>query len=140
MALPEKRWVQRLDNYEKAVALLEKAFLVSKERDLTELERMGLIQAFELAFELAWNVMKDFLQSEGVFDIIGSKKAVRQAFAKGIIDDGEVWMDMIDRRNETSHCYDEAIAIRVITEVTDSFVEELKTFLETMKRYKQEQE
>ncbi|GBU21899.1 nucleotidyltransferase [Fibrobacteres bacterium R8-0-B4] len=135
MALPEKRWIQRLYNYEKAVALLDDAFRVSQERDLTELERMGLIQSFEFAFELAWNVMKDFLESRGVDGISGSKDAIRQAFSKGIIEDGEVWMKMIDRRNETSHCYDEEIAIRVITEVTHSFVEELKNFLVTMKQH-----
>jgi len=140
MALPEERWIQRLDNYEKAVTVLDNAFRISQERELTELERMGLIQSFELAFELAWNLMKDFLKSRGVFNIIGSKDAIRQAFSKGIIEDGEVWMNMIDRRNETSHCYDEVIAIRVITEVTNSFVEELKDFLATMNRYKQEQE
>jgi nucleotidyltransferase substrate binding protein (TIGR01987 family) len=134
MALPEKRWVQRLYNYEKAVAVLDNAFRISQERDLTELERMGLIQAFEFAFELAWNLMKDFLQSRGVFDIGGSKDAVRQAFSHEIIENGEIWMDMIDRRNETSHCYDEEIAIRVITEVTHSFVEELKNFLTIMKQ------
>jgi len=136
MALPEKRWIQRLDNYEKAVNLLEKSFLVSQERELTELERMGLIQAFELAFELAWNLMKDFLQSREVINILGSKDAIRQAFSKGIIENGQVWMNMIDRRNETSHCYDEAVAIRVVTEVTDSFVEELKNFLAIMKQRK----
>jgi len=140
MALPEKRWIQRLYNYEKAVTVLENAFRINQERELTELERMGLIQSFELAFELAWNLMKDFLHSEGVFDIVGSKGAIKQAFSKGIIENGEIWIDMINRRNETSHCYDEAIAIRVVTEVTHSFVAELKNFLATMKRYKQEQE
>jgi nucleotidyltransferase substrate binding protein (TIGR01987 family) len=97
---------------------------------------MGLIQAFEFAFELAWNLMKDFLQSRGILNIGGSKDAIRQAFSNGIIENGQVWMDMIDRRNETSHCYDEAIAIRVITNVTDSFVEELKNFLTVMKQRK----
>ncbi|MDR2694307.1 MAG: nucleotidyltransferase substrate binding protein [Chitinispirillales bacterium] len=136
MPLPEKRWIQRLDNYEKAVAVLEKAFSVSLERELTEVERMGLIQAFEFSFELAWNLMKDFLYSKGVIDIIGSRTAIRQAFSYGLIENGAVWMDMINRRNETSHCYDETIAIKVITSVTNSYIEELKNFLAIMKQYK----
>jgi nucleotidyltransferase substrate binding protein (TIGR01987 family) len=136
MPLPEKRWIQRLDNYEKAVAVLENAFSISQERELTELEKMGLIQAFEMTFELAWNLMKDFLRYIGIFEIMGSKDTIKRAFSNGIIDNAQVWIDMIDSRNETSHCYDEVIAIRVVTSVTRSYVEEMKNFLETMNRFK----
>jgi nucleotidyltransferase substrate binding protein (TIGR01987 family) len=140
MALPEKRWIQRLDNYEKAVAVLENAFSVSQERELTELEKMGLIQAFEMTFELAWNLMKDFLRYIGIFEIMGSKDTIKRAFSNGIIDNAQVWIDMIDSRNETSHCYDEVIAIRVVTSVTRSYIEEMRNFLETMNRYKKAEE
>jgi len=140
MPIPENRWMQRLDNYEKAVAVLERIFLADTKREFTETERMGLIQAFEFSYELAWNLMKDFLKSKGIVDIIGPRDTIREAFSEGLIENGRVWMDMIDRRNETSHCYDEALAIRVVTSVTSFYVEELKIFLETMKKYKEEEE
>lgn len=135
MALPEKRWVQRLDNYTKAFVVLENAHTLGKERELTELERMGLIQSFELAFELAWNLMKDYLQYQGIVDIMGSRDAIRNAFKYGIIENGETWMDMIERRNETSHIYDEEVAIKVAAHVSDSYVCEMKKLLDTMKSY-----
>ena len=140
MALPEKRWIQRFDNYEKALAVLERIFLMRQERELNEAEQMGLIQSFEFSFELAWKLMKDFLNSKGIIDIIGSKDAIRQAFSNGIIENGEVWFSMIDSRNDTSHAYDEEIAVKVANDVSNSYIEEFKKLLATMRKYKTEQE
>ena len=135
MGLPEKRWIQRLDNYAKAFAVLERINGIQKERELTEAEKMGLIQSFEFSFDLAWNVMKDYLRDKGNPDIMGSKDAIRGAFKYGIIENGDAWMDMVERRNETAHTYDEEVAIRVVNHVSNSYVEELKTLLETMRKY-----
>jgi nucleotidyltransferase substrate binding protein (TIGR01987 family) len=140
MALPEKRWIQRLDNYVKAFAILERTYSIQNERELTEAERMGLIQSFEFTFELAWNLMKDYLGYQGIFDITGSKDAIRGAFKNGIIDNGDAWMDMVERRNETAHTYEEEVAIRVVNDVSNSYIEEMRKFLETMARLKSKDE
>jgi nucleotidyltransferase substrate binding protein (TIGR01987 family) len=58
-----------------------------------------VIQAFEFTHELAWNTLKDFLESCGEAGIYGSKDATRKSFAAGLIEDGETWMDMIQSRN-----------------------------------------
>ncbi len=63
------RWVQRFNNFKKAFAQLEKFFVKPQ---LNKLEEQGLIQAFEYTYELAWLVMKDFLEHEGNKDIYGS--------------------------------------------------------------------
>jgi nucleotidyltransferase substrate binding protein (TIGR01987 family) len=139
MALPEKRWIQRLDNYSKAFGVLERTHNIQKERELTEAERMGLIQAFELAFELAWNLMKDYMRYNGITEIMGSRDAIRQAFKYDIIENGEVWMDMIERRNETAHVYDEEIAISVARTVSGAYIEEMRKLLEKMEEYKFEE-
>jgi len=139
MALPEKRWIQRFDNYEKALAVLERIFLIRKERELTEAEKMGLIQSFEFTFELAWKVMKDYFTEKGNIEIHGSKDAIRMSFSLGIIQNGEVWFDMIDSRNDTSHAYDEEVAVKVVNDVSNNYLEEFNKFLATMQKYKQEQ-
>jgi len=140
MALPEKRWIQRLDNYTKAFAVLDRTYGILKERELTEAERMGLIQSFEFTFELAWNLMKDYLRDKGIFDIVGSKDAIRSAFKNGIIENGDVWMDMVERRTETVHTYEEEVATRVVRDVVNSYVEEMRKLLEKMKKYAVEKE
>ncbi|SEF46462.1 Nucleotidyltransferase substrate binding protein like [Algoriphagus boritolerans DSM 17298 = JCM 18970] len=74
------RWQQRLTNYSKALRQLERAVALSRERELSDLEEQGLIQAFEFTHELAWNVLKDFFAFQGNPDITGSRDASREAF------------------------------------------------------------
>jgi len=76
----EIRWIQRFDNYSKALLQLNNATELANERELSELEKQGLIQAFEFTHELAWNTLKDFLIDLGNKDIYGSKDATREAF------------------------------------------------------------
>jgi nucleotidyltransferase substrate binding protein (TIGR01987 family) len=101
------RWKQRFSNYQKALRQLQK--FIDK-GELSELEEQGLIKSFEYTYELAWNTLKDFLEFQGHSDIFGSRDALRKAFQVGIIEDGEVWMDMIKSRNRTSYTYNEETA------------------------------
>ena len=102
------RWKQRFSNFEKALLKMTEVIEL-KEISLSDLEKEGLIRRFEFTHELCWNVMKDFLIYDGIQNIIGSRSAVREAFNKGLITSGEIWMDMIESRNRTSHTYIETI-------------------------------
>jgi len=81
---------------------------------------------------MAWNVMKDYLEEQGITGIIGSKGAVRHAFNKDLIEDGQVWMDMIEGRNLASHSYDEEKAEKLIGKITQTFFSQMKIFAEKM--------
>jgi nucleotidyltransferase substrate binding protein (TIGR01987 family) len=115
------RWKQRLDNYLRALAALRRAVDLARQRDLSELEQQGLIQGFEFTHELAWNVLKDYLESAGISGIIGSKGATREAFKNGLIRDGESWMEMIKARNLSSHTYNLEIATEVAANIITRF-------------------
>ena len=128
------RWKQRLQNYKKALATIKNAVALTKERELSDLEKQGLIKGFEFTFEMAWNVMKDYLEEQGINGIIGSKGAVRQAFNKGLVEDGQVWMDMIKDRNLASHTYDEETAKELITVIIEKYYNEFIVLLEKMNR------
>ncbi|WP_234028449.1 nucleotidyltransferase substrate binding protein [Lentibacillus sp. Marseille-P4043] len=67
----------------------------------------GVIQRFEFTFELSWKLMKMFLEYTGTTEIRNPRATIREAFANGLIDDGEKWIDMMVDRNKTSHLYDE---------------------------------
>jgi len=108
------RWQQRFANFKKALAQLSKFI---EKGELNELEEQGLIQAFEYTYELAWNVLKDFLVHQGNKNIYGSRDAIREAFTAGLIDDGERWMEMFVDRNKTSHTYNEATAREIARNV-----------------------
>lgn len=111
------RWRQRFDNFCRALATLQRGVDLAATRALSELEQQGLIQGFEFTHELAWNVLKDFLEAKGVSGLIGSRDATRSAFRNGLIEDGEVWMDMIKDRNLTSHTYQQVVAERIAENV-----------------------
>jgi nucleotidyltransferase substrate binding protein (TIGR01987 family) len=101
------RWKQRLASYQKALVQLTK--FIDKGQ-LNELETQGLIKAFEYTYELAWNLLRDYLREQGNQDINGSKDAIRLAFKLELIEAGEAWMAMVQDRNRTSHIYNEIVA------------------------------
>jgi nucleotidyltransferase substrate binding protein (TIGR01987 family) len=115
------RWQQRHANYQRALTTLTAAVELSRQRPLSELEQQGLIQAFEYTHELAWNCLKDFLHYQGERDIFGSRDATRKAFAVGLIEAGEVWMDMIGSRNRSSHTYNKATADAIVADVIERY-------------------
>ena len=115
------RWQQRLHNYSLALQQLSLAVDLSKERALSDLEKQGVIQAFEFVHELAWNVLKDFLEYEGIPDLVGSRSTVREAFKRGLLTDGDLWMDMIDKRNQTSHTYNQALAQSLVLTIIEHY-------------------
>jgi len=90
-------------------------------RPLSKLEQQGLIQAFVFTHELAWNVLKDYLEQQGIFALIGSRDASRSAFQNGLVTDGEAWMDMIKARNLTSHTYNPEVADSVTRDILVRF-------------------
>ena len=115
------RWQQRFANYKKALRQLQEAVELRARRELSSLEKQGVIQAFEFTHELAWNVLKDYLQDQGNQDIRGSKDATRAAFKVALIADGEQWMAMIQGRNVSSHTYDEDTAEKLVEAIVGQF-------------------
>ena len=105
MTSEDLRWLQRFDNFQRALLVLERGVRLAQERELSELEQQGLIQGFEFTHELAWNLLKDYLTHQGIAGIVGSRDATRLAFLNGLISDGDVWMAMIRSRNQSSHTY-----------------------------------
>ena len=118
---PDIRWKQRFNNYKKALAMLRRGLCLQKTRELSELERGGLIQAFEFTQELSWKLLKDYLEYQGFSGIIGSRDAYRNAFNRGLISNGDDWMKMLKAKNLSSHTYDEADSLKLEKDITERF-------------------
>ncbi len=116
------RWRQRYQNFRKAFALLQEAV---KLEHASELEKAGRIQVFEIVFELAWKLMKDYLKMLG-FAVKGPRDAIKQAFREGIIDNGEIWLEALKSRNETAHIYNEEKAQLIDDKITDVYFTEIR--------------
>ncbi len=128
------RWKQRFDNYQRALHQLTLAVELSRQRPLSDLEKQGIIQGFEFVHELAWNVLKDFLEYEGIQGIVGSRGAVREAFKRGLVEDGETWMDMIEKRNLSSHTYNLEIALTLVNAIINAYYPAFLALQEEMGR------
>lgn len=116
------RWKQRFFNFSRALVLLREPFDRGTDT-LSMLEREGAIQRFEYTFELAWKVLKDFLEAEGATIIpLTPRQVIKDAFAAGIISDGQAWIDMLDQRNLLSHNYDEQVFGKAVDAIAQRYL------------------
>ncbi|MEQ8685720.1 MAG: HI0074 family nucleotidyltransferase substrate-binding subunit [Imperialibacter sp.] len=138
------RWIQRFNNYGKALARLEEAIYLSQERELTSLEQQGLIQAFEFTFDLAWKTLQDLLrENQRPNDNGGPSVIIAQAAADGYIADEALWRALKKSRELTSHSYDEEtadeIAGNIVTVYHGLFIQ-LSTRLQVEKLNREKEE
>jgi len=138
MQSQEVRWIQRANSFERALGRLRAAVKLAEQRKLSDLEAQGLIQGFEYTHELAWKTLKNFLETQGAMNLYGSRDTTRMAFRNGLIENGEVWMDMVDKRNLTSHTYDEDTGAQVVTTIRDAYFAEFETLLVRLQRLRKE--
>jgi nucleotidyltransferase substrate binding protein (TIGR01987 family) len=136
------RWKQRFQNYEKALNRLKEAIEKSEtfndneqknDLDFFDIIKSGVIKSFEYTYELAWNVMKDYAASQGFLEPKSPKAAIREAFRIGLIQKYEIWSDVLQSRNKTSHTYDDEIANEVFFDIKDKYFSEFQIFYNVMK-------
>lgn len=109
--------------------LLEKAL---REGTSSELEEMGGIQAFEMAYELSWKTCKRILKSKGV-EVYSPKEVFRKAAAEGLIREFEVWGEKyLEARNLTVRSY-EADILTDIWRILPDFLADLNYLIAQVK-------
>ncbi len=123
------RWKQRFENFEKAYRLLYR----NKDIDLdSEIERAGLVQFFEMTFELSWKVMKDYLEYQG-YIVKSPREVIKTAYQYDLVDNGEVWIVMLMSRNNVTHQYEEEMSEEIASEIIEIYLDEIKKLYEKLK-------
>lgn len=121
MGQEDIRWKQRFSNFQRAFLLLRDM----RERELasfSQLEKEGAIQRFEFVFELAWKVLKDYLEAEGVLlESNTPRQVIKQAFAAGLLPDAQTWIDIMLLRNKISHTYDQQVFEQALHTIRDDY-------------------
>ncbi len=125
MSETDIRWKQRFDNLEKAFRNLSNA--VTK-KELSDLESAGLIKTYEFTFELSWKTIGDYLNEKKV-EVKFPRDIVKEAFKFGILSDGDVWIDMLDKRNLMSHTYDKEDAKEACDLIKKKYFEEFEKLI-----------
>jgi nucleotidyltransferase substrate binding protein (TIGR01987 family) len=59
-----------------------------------------------------------------VENIQGSRDAFRLAFERGLISEGEIWMDMIKKRQLTSHTYNEDVVVEIMDAIVNHYYQQ----------------
>lgn len=113
----------QLDSLQMAVGVLERSLQVSTEEAeglsdaLRETLRAGVIQNFEVAYELSWKFIQRWIRdnkSPEEADFPRTRKELfRLAARYGLIADPLPWFEYGDARNLTSHTYDASQAAAV---------------------------
>jgi len=116
------RWIYRFRHFTRARALLQEGAEAMAVRALSPLEKEGVVQRFEYTWELAWKLLKDYLEASGVvFETITPAVVLRAAVAARLIENGEVWMRSLDARNRMAHTYDAAALDQTVGEIARDY-------------------
>jgi nucleotidyltransferase substrate binding protein (TIGR01987 family) len=89
----------------------------------SDLIRDAVIQRFEFTFEVVWKTLKLYLERQGD-ECGGPRPTLKKAFAEGLIatpDEADVWLQMLEDRNLTSHAYDQALAARIYGNIVKDY-------------------
>lgn len=126
------RFAQKKEDYNNALNRLIEA----TQEEPTDVVIDGVLHRFEFTFELAWKLVKSYLEYLGIVETSGSpRETIQNGFKQGIINDGEEWINMMISRNNLSHIYDEKISREIYNKIKDRYISlfvELKVKLENI--------
>ena len=125
------RWLQRFENLQRALAQLRAAIAAHQAMPENDLIVIALIKAYEFSFELSWKTLKDLLAWNGI-DARLPREVLKQAFATGLLENGQLWIDMLEQRNLMAHTYDQARALKAATLISHTFWPELAALEESL--------
>ena len=126
------RLTERIENFNRAFNIYEKAVKANITAPDNELFQMSVVQSFEICFELSWKVLKDFLAQNGI-NVYLPRDVIKTAFVNEVIKNGQVWIDMMNARNATSHEYNSDKIKQIIKNISTIYYEELYSFKEGLK-------
>lgn len=92
------------------------------------------IKRFEFTYELSWKLMKAYLEYNGNLEAISPRKAIKESFKEGLIEDGEIWLKMLLDRNRTSHTYNEESAIEIFNNIKNEYIYAFEKFIKSIEK------
>lgn len=104
------------DSLSKLEAVLDRLHEALSEDSSNPLFIDGTVQRFEFVFELTWKTLKRALETEGLI-CTTPRETLKTAYQIGWINEEDLWVQMLDDRNSTSHTYDEPIAFEIYNNI-----------------------
>ena len=136
-----ERWLQRFANFETVLSRLEGHLEARAECRDPDLLAALVLRHYAFCFELGWKSLRDLLAWNGI-DAKLPRQVIKQAFATGVINNGQLWIDMLEDRPqftadgelEGDDGSDEARAQLVVaaTTVAETYIRELQAFRDNL--------
>lgn len=129
----ETRLKQRYSNLKKPFQQLSEAIKQSEKKEFNNIEKAGMIQYYEFTFELCWKVMKDYLETEGEI-VKGTRSVLKLSFQFDLLNDGDVWLEMLETRNRLNHTYKEENFLEAFNDIKNQYYPEIEWFINKMEQ------
>lgn len=131
--MTDMRWQQSLRDWGNALNRLEE--MLNEPIDAKPYVLDATIHRFEFCYELCWKTLKYLLAHEGKTDINSPREVFKAAYSLHWIDNEELWIDMINSRNLTTHTYRESTAQEVYDDITSFYPALRNTYVTLQKKY-----
>ncbi|MBI4332815.1 MAG: nucleotidyltransferase substrate binding protein [Chloroflexi bacterium] len=89
-----------------------------------ELDKDGVIQRFEFTFELMWKALRLYLETQGLL-CKTPRECLKAAFRAGLLEDEELFLNMLADRNSTSHIYSKEESEPIFLGIRDRYIPKL---------------
>jgi len=114
--------MQKFDNFVASLRNLET--VQGQEPPYSPIVKAGIINLFEITFELSWKTIKDILEDNGyLHESSGSARTIlRAAYAAKMIENEDAWIELLDLRNLLSHTYDDKKSEEAVDKIKKDFI------------------
>ena len=121
------RLQERIENFNKAFNLFDIACKSYLNEPTNEVNKLAIVQAFEIVFELGWKVLKDYLKTKDI-EVFTPRDTIKTAFNTNILPSAQTWIDMAKDRNASSHEYNEDKVNIILKNISTVYYKEITDF------------
>lgn len=114
-----------IDSLNESISLLQ----INKDYRFEKSLQDSVIQRFEYTIEWVWKFLKSYLLEEFSQDEVFAKSVLKSAYQAKIINELDIFLDMIERRNRLSHDYHEDYSEHSFDIITKDYIQPLNTLL-----------
>jgi nucleotidyltransferase substrate binding protein (TIGR01987 family) len=125
--------IEQLEKAFENLKIIIDAYEKEEDRIIKDGLRDSIIQRFEFVTELSWKLMKKYLDENLVLEVYSPRSVIKESYKQDLIENGELWLDILEDRNLTSHTYDENTANRIKDNIVNKYVLEFEKFIKRIK-------
>ena len=118
---PKHKYQFKFINFEKAYLLLIQRLEILRQNPEDQMVQIAVIQTFEFTFELAWKLLKSYMEYKGLVVDNFARDIIKSAYQNHLIADGKVWLNALEDSNKTSHTYNDNFARQMATRVIHDY-------------------